>query len=233
MDQKIIALIPARGDLLGNQKRNLALIDGIPLIKFTIDYAKSCKDISKTIVLTNDSEIADFAVQCGAEVPFLMPDNLAGNIRIKDVLAYCIEELKKKEDYSPDLVVFLEPTHPFRENSWIEKMIQIMKDNNLDHAFTSKTEKDNFWRITETGEIAFLGSEKDVVRAKKDPIYREMGGLCSVMKTSVLISPERTGKNVGMIPIAGIFSTVDIKTEEDLFIAEQIYKKYIKKSHHE
>lgn len=229
---KIIALIPANGEVIGSQKRNLALIDGIPLLKFTIDYAKKCKEISKIVVLTNDMEIYKFSKENGADV-ITLPDQLsAKGTVIKNVLRYAIEVLKQKENYIPDLAVFLEATHPFRGKEWLENMIKLVAENMCDQIFISKAEKDNFWKFNEYGDLEFLGKEQDSVREKKQPIYKEMAGLGSVMKTEVLMSDERLGKNVGMVPISGIYSVVDIKTEEDLFIAEQIYKRYFKKNNY-
>ncbi len=214
---KIIAIIPAGGEMLGNQKRNLALINGTPLLKLTIDYAKSCKKISKIIVATTDQEIADYSKNNGAE-SFILPQDFARK-SLKEVLKHAVNGLK---NYAPEFIVFLEATHPLREQSWINKMIDLVENSDLDHIFLAKQEKDNFWRLTENGEPVLL-DDTTSIRANKKPLFRELAGLCSVMKTQVVLNEERLGKNVGMIPVSGIYTLIDIKNEEDLFFAEQIF----------
>ncbi|MBI5065427.1 2-C-methyl-D-erythritol 4-phosphate cytidylyltransferase [Candidatus Woesearchaeota archaeon] len=229
MANKIIAIIPAGGEFLGKEKRNLALLDGAPLIKFTIDYAKSIEEIERVIVATNDLEISKYSKKCGAEVPFLLPVELSKKgVTLKEVLKTSLKLLDAEDHYSPDMVVFLEATHPLREKFWMKEMIKLVNSGEFDHVFLAKPEKDNFWKINETGEPVLL-EETNSVRENKKPLFKELAGLGSVMKTEVIAKSERLGSKVGLVPIDDFRALVDIKTEEDLFIAEKLYEKHLKK----
>ncbi len=227
MGNKIIAIIPVGGEFLGKEKRNLALLNGNPLIKFSIDYAKSIEEIERVIVATNDLEIAEYSKKCGAEVPFLLPEEVCmKGVMIAEVLKKVLDLLKEKENYSPDFVVFLEATHPLREKFWMKEMIKLVNSGEFDHVFLAKPEKDNFWKL-ENGSPILL-EEKTSIREQKQPIYREISGLGSVIKTQVVISKNRLGEKVGLIPINTIHSIVDVKKEEDLFLAQKIFDEYFK-----
>ena len=75
--QKVLALIPARGGSKGLPRKNILSFSGKPLIAHSIAQANKSKYIDKLIVTTNSQEVANIAIQIGAEVPFLRPEKLA------------------------------------------------------------------------------------------------------------------------------------------------------------
>ena len=54
-------MIPARGGSKALPGKNIAPLGGKPLIVWTIDAAKASRVISRTLVTTDDSEIAEVA----------------------------------------------------------------------------------------------------------------------------------------------------------------------------
>ena len=73
----MIAIIPARGGSKGLPGKNIKMLCGKPMIAYAIDAAKKSKYIDHVVVSTDDQQIADIALQYGAEIPFLRPDFLA------------------------------------------------------------------------------------------------------------------------------------------------------------
>src|SRR5450631_4568895 len=67
---EVLALIPARGGSKSVPRKNLLQVAGKPLIAYSIGHALECTKITRTIVSTDDDEIADVARRFGAEVPF-------------------------------------------------------------------------------------------------------------------------------------------------------------------
>ena len=72
-----VALICARGGSKGLPKKNIKLLNGKPLITWSINLAKKIDRISRIIVSTDNQEIANIAVSSGAEVPFIRPSYLS------------------------------------------------------------------------------------------------------------------------------------------------------------
>ena len=66
--KKIVAIIPARKGSKGIKNKNLIKIIGIPLIKFSIDYAKKSNLIDKIFVSTDGDKISKISKKCGAEI---------------------------------------------------------------------------------------------------------------------------------------------------------------------
>ena len=59
--KSVLAIIPARGGSKGLPGKNIKKLCGKPLIAWTIEQAKSCSDIDRIVVSTDDKNIADIA----------------------------------------------------------------------------------------------------------------------------------------------------------------------------
>jgi N-acylneuraminate cytidylyltransferase len=120
-NKSVLAIIPARGGSKGVPHKNIRLIGGKPLIFWTIEAASKSKYIDRTIISTDDFAIADAARQCGGDIPFMRPANLAQDDTpgIAPVL-HVLSELTTKYD----LVVLLQPTSPLRTVEDIDGCIE-------------------------------------------------------------------------------------------------------------
>lgn len=67
-DKKVLAVTLARGGSLRIPKKNIALVNGRPLIEYTFDEVKKSKYIDKYITSTEDSDIAKVCADNGVEV---------------------------------------------------------------------------------------------------------------------------------------------------------------------
>ncbi|MCE9582263.1 MAG: acylneuraminate cytidylyltransferase family protein [Planctomycetes bacterium] len=123
----VLALIPARGGSKGIPRKNLLPILGKPLIAYTIEQAKQSRKIGRTLVSTDDPEIADVARKFGAEVPFLRPAEFAQDLSPDiDVFYHALTWLREHEGVVPELVVHLRPTGPLRRVELIDEAIDRM-----------------------------------------------------------------------------------------------------------
>lgn len=123
----VLALIPARGGSKAILRKNLLNILGKPLVAYSIEHALASRHITRTIVSTDDPEIAQVARTWGAEVPFMRPSELAQDLSPDvDVFRHALEWLRDRERYTCDLVVHLRPTGPVRRVELIDKAIEAM-----------------------------------------------------------------------------------------------------------
>src|SRR5262249_25075379 len=112
----VLALIPARGGSKSVPRKNLLPVGGKPLIAYSIGHALAASSITRTIVSTDDDEIARVAAEHGADVPFRRPAQFATDFATDlEVFRHALEWLAEEEDYVPELVVHLRPTGPVRE----------------------------------------------------------------------------------------------------------------------
>jgi CMP-N-acetylneuraminic acid synthetase len=124
---EIMSIIPARGGSKGLPGKNLADLGNMPLIAHSVNAARDCKWIQRVVVSTDSIDIASVAKDWGAEVPFLRPESLSGdNEPVGSALEHTLKKLERLEGYSPDVVVLLFPTHPFRSSILMNELTQAL-----------------------------------------------------------------------------------------------------------
>jgi CMP-N,N'-diacetyllegionaminic acid synthase len=123
--REILALIPARGGSKGIPRKNLLPIAGKPLIAYSIEQALGSRYITRTIVSTDDAEIAEVARHFGAEVPFMRPTAYAQDLSPDiDVFRHALSWLRDQQGYTCDLVIHLRPPGPVRRVELIDQAIE-------------------------------------------------------------------------------------------------------------
>ncbi len=126
----IYALIPARSGSKSVKNKNIRLMNGKPLLAYSIEVALKSKLIDRVIVSTDSEEYASIAKAYGAEVPFLRPADISNDTALDvEVFEHFLDWLKEQGEPIPEAIVHLRPTHPIREVGDIDAMIQILKNN--------------------------------------------------------------------------------------------------------
>ena len=124
---EVLALIPARGGSKGIPRKNLLMLLGKPLLAYSIEQALASRHITRTIVSTEDAEIAGVTRRFGAQVPFMRPPEFARDLSPDiDVFKHALEWLRDQEGYTCELVVHLRPTGPVRRVELIDQAIEVM-----------------------------------------------------------------------------------------------------------
>ena len=124
---EVLAIIPARGGSKSLPGKNTALLNGHPLISYSIRQALEASMITRVIVSTDDSEIAGIARQYGAEAPFLRPVAIAGDLSVDiEFMRHALDWLREHEGYQPVAVANLRPTEPIRNTATIDAAIRLL-----------------------------------------------------------------------------------------------------------
>lgn len=127
---EVLAIIPARSGSKSVKDKNIRLINGKPMIAYSIEHAIKTECINRVIVSTDSEKYADIAKKYGAEIPFIRPAEYASDTSLDiDVFFHALTFLKESENYIPELVVQLRPTYPIRRIVDIENMVKYMEDN--------------------------------------------------------------------------------------------------------
>ena len=225
----VLAIIPARGGSKRIPKKNIRNLAGKPLICYSIEAAKRSKFINKIIVSTDDMEIAKIAGKCGAEV-IMRPKSLAQDkTPTIPVLQHAVSFLKENENYSPEIIVLLQPTSPLRNSGDIDITIKKLIDENSDSAETFCEVKEHpasMFRIK--NGMAFPIDKKNLKKRTQDlpKLYRENGAVYAFKKDLLMKKGTVYGKK-HLPVIMPAERSIDIDEEIDFSIAELIMKKGI------
>jgi len=228
---KVLGLIPARGGSKRVPKKNIRLLNGKPLITYTIEAAQKSIKLDRIIVTTDSLEIANICKKAGAEVPFIRPAEFAkGNTPDKPVLIHAIKWLKENENYYPDIIVILRPTTPFKTPEIIDKVITMLKQTGADSVRTmTKVEGvlHPYWmykKYDSNRAIPFCSeiSIDEYYQSQLLPIVFRINGVVDAIKTDVILNHIFLyGEDMRFFEISEGFS-IDIDTEIDLQLCEII-----------
>jgi len=222
---EFLAIIPARGGSKGIPRKNIKLLKGKPLIWHTIQAALGSKYINRVVLSTEDSEIAQVAKDCGAEI-INRPIELAQDeTKTAPVLVDVINQLKK-ENYTPDIVVLLQATCPLRDAKALDETIETFLHNpECDSVFTVKNVgwTHALWRENHDGTPFGLYDYRNRPRRQdKSEHYNLMRetGETYIVRTDVLMDVKDF---IGKKPVFHVVEdSIDIDTEEDFKKAEEL-----------
>jgi CMP-N,N'-diacetyllegionaminic acid synthase len=213
-----LAVIPARGGSKRIPRKNLAVLGGKPLIAYTIEASLSSERLSRSIVSTDDDQIASVAKQLGAEVPFLRPVELAQDkSAVLGAINHTLAHLELQGDRI-DAVVLLQPTSPFRTGRHIDEAIELFESSGADTvtAVCNAREHPYYTWTVENGRLRpFFTLEKQLMARQDLPRAVIENGSIYVIKRSLLAENRIYGSIIVpylMPPEDG----VDIDTDDDL-----------------
>lgn len=129
---RVLGIVTARGGSKGVPGKNIRPLLGKPLLQYTAEAALAAKRLTRVILSTEDKEIADVGRQCGLEVPFMRPMELArDNTPHLPVLQDAVRRLEQ-EGESYDAILTLQPTNPLRLPSDIDGAIELLEKTGAD-----------------------------------------------------------------------------------------------------
>ena len=111
---RVIAIIPARGGSKGLPGKNIRPIGGKPLIAHSVDHALQSGVCDRVLVTTDDSAIHAAAAAAGAWTPFMRAGTLAEDLTPTEPVLKDARERAEALDGPFGIVVFLQPTDIFR-----------------------------------------------------------------------------------------------------------------------
>jgi CMP-N,N'-diacetyllegionaminic acid synthase len=124
--RRYTAIITARGGSKGLPGKNLARLGGRPLIEYTIEAARQCALVERTLVSTDDEAIAKASVAAGAEVlerPAELATDTASSV---DTVAHVLRVLAA-QGAAPVHFVLLQPTSPLRTARMLTECLALLE----------------------------------------------------------------------------------------------------------
>ena len=129
---RVLGVVTARGGSKGIPRKNLAPLLGKPLLAYTAEAALASKRLTRTVLSTEDEEIASVGRQHGLEVPFLRPSELARDeTPTIPVLQHLVQSLEQHGGHY-DAIMTLQPTNPLRLATDIDGAIGLMEETGAD-----------------------------------------------------------------------------------------------------
>lgn len=227
---EILAIIPARSGSKSVKDKNIRIMNGRPMLAYSIEHALRSKLINRVIVSTDSPLYQQIAHEHGAETPFLRPAGLSGDSSLDiEVFDHALRWLWEQEGYHADLCVHLRPTHPVRDPEDIDKMLSILlEDPTIDSVRSVSPARQTPYKMW-----LFAGNDPDIMsplvtcgvpeaynapRQKLPQAYMQ-NACIDVMRTSTILeNHSMTGDRIAGYKMQYDF---DIDTEEEFLRAER------------
>jgi CMP-N-acetylneuraminic acid synthetase len=224
----VFGVIPARGGSKGLPGKNLLRLGRFSLIGHAVASASESKLLSRTIVSTEDPEIAEEARRHSAEVPFIRPAELATDgAGMVPVLQHAVRWLEDSEGIRPDFIVTLQPTSPFRTGADIDETVQKLIDTRVDSAQTlTEPVYHPYFMKTLNGDrtVPLFPDGHKYVRRQDAPVVYQPASSVYVTRYRVLMEEGKVLGTDNRGVVRGFEASVNIDTEWDFKMAELILR---------
>jgi len=227
---EVLAVVPARGNSKSIPRKNIRPLGGVPLIAYSIAAGLQSRAVTRTIVSTDDEEIAAVARQYGAETPFMRPEEFSRDETLDfPVFKHALEWLAVHEDYHPDVLIQLRPTSPFRPPELLDQAVQLLLDHpqadSVRGVVPSGQNPYKMWSVNPDGSMSPILTVAGVKEAFNTPrqqlpdTYWQTGHVDAIRPRAILEKHSMSGDVILPLFIDPAFS-VDIDTLLDWQRAE-------------
>ncbi|MDA9026939.1 acylneuraminate cytidylyltransferase family protein [Flavobacteriaceae bacterium] len=221
-------IITARGGSKSIKKKNLSLLDGKPLLYYTITEALK-SDLDEIYLSSDDDEIIKYASQFEINI-IRRPIHLASDeAKSIDVIKHVISELNSKDDN----FCLLQPTSPLRNCFHINEAMKLYQsDTSLVKSLVSVVQLDHNYNpdslmcLSENGYLLNNNSNNNIYRRQDKPIYFARNGAAIYIFNSKDVQEKLLNGNILKFEMEKL-SSIDIDTHEDLKLAN-IFMSYLK-----
>jgi N-acylneuraminate cytidylyltransferase len=218
----ILAVITARGGSKGIPRKNIKLLNGKPLINYTIEVARSIFHDKDICVSTDSDEIIETVAKSGLKVPFKRPPELATDTATSnDVLLHALN-FYEKNGFNYDAIVLLQPTSPLRTAIQVKESVSLYHSD-IDMVVSVKESHAPFvlCKENDAGYLEFV-LNKNVTRRQDMSKYYEYNGAIYVINTQSLKNKGMENFDRKVKYIMSSESSVDIDNMLDWHFAEYL-----------
>lgn len=225
-ERRVLAVVPARGGSKGLPGKNVRPLDGKPLLAHVVPVVEELGFFDRSVVSTDDLEIARVATEAGLEAPFLRPPELSGDL-VGDlpVLQHALAEMERHDHTTYDVIVMLQPTSPLRRPEHVEAVVRRVLDG-WDAAWTVSPTPLTYHPAKQLaldgdGGLSFhdpRGAEV-VARQQLAPVFHRNGAAYAFSRSCLVEQQSIMGRRTAAVVVEERMVSID--TLEDFDRAEE------------
>ena len=139
-----------QGSSKGIRDKNIKLLNGKPLIEYSIDSLRDSNCFDKIIVTSDSEKILSIARDCGAEVHLRLNPEESNDIIMPDIPTIsCLKEFALKE--TPEFAFMVQCTSPFIRPRSFKNALNLLLNNPEATVFAAIEAHINLWKETDIG----------------------------------------------------------------------------------
>ena len=225
MKPEVLGLVPARGGSKGVLHKNRRLVGGWPLIQYTLDAALAATALTRTVVTTDDPQVADIARRAGVEVVERPAAIAADTSPVIDAVRHALVVLAERGHVEPQAVVLLQPTAPLRSAQDIDAAVALFFEHDGNPVCSVVACEDNhparMYGLDSQQRLSPLMPELASLRRQDLPPVFHRNGAVYVFGPREVASGAIIGPQMTPYPM-GQDRSLNIDTEFDLAVMEAV-----------
>lgn len=227
MSIQTLIIVPARSGSKGIPDKNIKLLGDKQLIAWTARAIQKAKPDNCLAILSTDSErYAAVGREAGLHVPFIRSAECSNDTASAlAVVNHALQWFEEEYGYSPEQVMWLQPTSPFRSSAIIEQALTMMVQQRADGVVGCKEIHRDLTTLfrTRDGFLTALGEEDRVQTRRQDvePLLTPNGAMY-LCKTSVLQEKQSFYSERTLPLVMDAIMSLDIDTPTDWAMAEAL-----------
>ena len=226
----ILCTICMRSGSRGVKNKNMKLINGKPLMYYTIKQAVKSKIFDHIVVSTNSRKILKCAKSYGANGWFLRPKKLSSDSSSKvAVVKHALLESEKHYNKKFNFIVDLDVTSPLRSITDIIKAFKFFIRKKSDILITgSRSKKNPYHNIVEivNKKLKKVGrSKRNIFRRQDPPKTYDLNASIYIWKRKSLINQKPSPSSKTVFYEMPECRSIDIDSELDFKLVEFLLKK--------
>ncbi|MGZ4953836.1 MAG: acylneuraminate cytidylyltransferase family protein [Methylobacter sp.] len=226
MPIQTLIIVPARSGSKGIPEKNIKLLGEQPLLAWTAQAIQKANSDNCIAILSTDSErYAKVGREAGLHVPFIRPVECSSDTASAlAVVNHALQWFEVEYGYSPEQVMWLQPTSPFRSSAIIGQALAMMAQRQTDGVVGCKEIHRDlttlFW--TQDGFLTALSEDRVQTRRQDIEPLLTPNGAMYLCKTSVL-QQKQSFYSERTLPLAmDAVMSLDIDTPTDWAMAEAL-----------
>ena len=225
MQNKVVAIILARGGSKGIPRKNVLNFVGHPLVAWSVIQAKQTKEIDEVYVSSDSDEILEIAQSYGAKV-IKRPDQYAGDTaKSEEAILHALKVLGSDQE----IIIMLEPTAPLRKPNDLGNAVKLFRKKGWDSCFSGAAlHSFLIWKRDNKGKLTSINYDykNQGPRQMREPDYHENGAIYMFKPEIVLKNKNRFGGNIGIFP-NDFWQSFELDEPEEWNFVELVFRKYL------
>ncbi len=226
---KSLCIVMARGGSKRVPRKNLRILTGKPLVAWPTSVACQSNIFEHVLISTEDTEIANAAVNAGAIYPFSRPEAVADDYATTaDVLRMSLEQWKDYSGSLPKYCCCLYGTSAFITKQYLQQANELVKKTECVMAVSPYVHPiQRAISLSDNNEVNYLQPEFVAMRTQDCPKNYHDVGLFYFFSVEAFFEHGATS----FVPlqkravIVSLNEAIDIDTEEDFIMAEFLMQK--------
>jgi len=225
----ILATICARGGSKGVRNKNIRLLNGKPVIVYSLENVKNSNVIDEYIVSTESEEIIQVVKDAGFDIRFKRPSELAGDkISRIDAIRHAVKWFEQHNNKVFDVIVDIGVATPLKNSEDLDNSVKLLIDSNAGNVFSvCHSVRNPYYNMVEVIDSKVRRvKELGVITDRRDaPDVYDMNDAYNVWKHDVLFAENCQFNENTSVYVMPRERSIDLDEEEDFLIAEHYLNK--------